>query len=158
MWDCTGVVALTRDWEEEGAEFATLRWPRPDLVKNPDPSFPPLQDSSAAGPPASATDVWFLQVPASYKRHILMDLPLLCLIAVSLPPPPPSWPSPPHPPSASLWPLANPLCPGFRVRAADSQPTGRLPRGADIATSSRRDVRDPGTPLMSRGCRVFTTS
>lgn len=77
-----------------------------------------------------------------------MGLPLLCLIAVSLP-------LLLHPdlrhhthPQSLLWPLANLLYSGFRVRAADSQPTGRLPRGADVAVSSRRDVRDPGTPLM----------
>lgn len=77
-----------------------------------------------------------------------MGLPLLCLIAVSLP-------LLLHPdlrhhthPQPLLWPLANLLYSGFRVRAADSQPTGRLPRGADVAVSSKRDVRDPGTPLM----------
>lgn len=82
-----------------------------------------------------------------------MGLPLLCLIAVSTAPL--STSPTPHPPfltSATTptpqplhWPLANPSYSGFRVRAADSQPIGRLPRGADAAVSSRRDVRDPRT-------------
>lgn len=81
-----------------------------------------------------------------------MGLPLLCLIAVSLPPPLHSSSILTlchHTHSLPLrWPLANPSYSGFRVRAADSQPIGRLPRGADVVVSSRRDVRDPGTPLM----------
>lgn len=77
-----------------------------------------------------------------------MGLPLLCLIAVS-----PLLLSHPdlrhhtHPQPLS-WPLANPSYLGFRVRAADSQPIGRLPRGVAAAVSSRWDVRDPKTPLM----------
>lgn len=42
------------------------------------------------------------------------------------------------------WPLANLSPSRFRVRAADSQPIGWLPRGM----MQPRDVRDPGTPLM----------
>lgn len=68
----------------------TSSWP----CKNPDPIISTLtgficwQDSL---PLISGSGVWCLQVPASYKRHILMGLPLLCLIAA---PPTPSTTSP----------------------------------------------------------------
>lgn len=126
----------------------TSSWP----CKNPDPIISTLTGFICrldCLPLICGSGVWCLQVPASYKRHILMGLPLLCLIAVS------PLPRLPHPdlrhhthPQPLRWPLANPSYSGFRVRAADSQPIGRLPRGADAAMSSRRDVRDPGTPLM----------
>ncbi|KAJ4939073.1 hypothetical protein JOQ06_028535 [Pogonophryne albipinna] len=64
----------------------------------------------------------------------------------------------PHPdlrhhthPQPLRWPLANPSYSGFRVRAADSQPIGRLPRGADAALSSRRDFLHLTRPLRAAG-------
>lgn len=68
-----------------------------------------------------------------------MGLPLLCLIAVCLPHPDLCHHTRPQP---RFWPLANLRYSRFRVRAADSPPVGRLPRGADAA------VRNAGTPLM----------
>lgn len=68
-----------------------------------------------------------------------MGLPLLCLIAVCLPHPDLCHHTHPQP---RRWPLANLRYSRFRVRAADSPPVGRLPRGADAA------VRNAGTPLM----------
>lgn len=149
LCECSGVTQLTH--------FQCSRLKRrhywvPDLPltsswpckKTLTPSFPALQDSSAGLPLICGSGVWCLQVPASYKRHILMGLPLLCLIAVCTPTPHPDLRHHTHP-RPLRWPLANPSYSGFRVRAADSQPIGRLPRGADAAVSSGRDTRDPGT-------------
>lgn len=117
--------------------------PCPNLIKKKKktqtltPSFPPLQDSCAACCACLSSfrsGVWCLQVPASYKRHILMGLPLLCLIAH--PPPPLVLTSATTPTLSLCWPLANPWRTEFRVRAADSQPNGRLPRGADAVETS----------------------
>jgi len=90
-----------------------------------------------------------------------MGLPLLCLIAVCLP-------RLPHPdlchhthPQPQRWPLANLSYPRFRVRAADSLPIGRMPRGADVAERRKRP-RDPSDVPESfqrgKSWSVFTTS